>query len=888
MADQIPDTLTSLGTAVERLLLDRGPMTEKQLLVELGATGSNLGRDPKATLADVLESDGAPLLQQLVDDRWALLPALLLGRVFTHRVSAAEVEHDFLAVAPDLQPLSMVTEADPYRQLVDGAPLTELLPDFDVDLMAERGIPADIVPEVAMLLPRGRLAAMGVRPGGLIGMLVDPAGWDLTSVDDVGLAIPDGVGELLSAALAAGQPDQPAQLDSVVWTACAADPELFRAPMPPLGDLLDQLGLAWDGDFVAPEGFDFPAWRTASRIQSIRRLHDVDETEAMVVLAITSMYDRVAVLLAAAVEVLESGGEPESVLGLAEAGGPEVAGPDITDEDDLDGDDTERALVRDMLPFLAEPAVAEAVLAETIGAGREGAVALGVFAESLEPMAPRAARVALRWLRHKALERLGRVGEAEAELGAAQSLDPSWPPVLLDLARYASDRGDAERALDLLRRAGAPPEDFLVVVLEAFRPPDRSDLGRNQPCWCGSGRKYKQCHLRREQLPLDERAAWLYQKAGMYLADGPWREAVIEVAATRSLHQDSPAALYAATQDPVVTDAVLFEGGAFEAFLAERGFLLPEDERLLGEQWLLIDRSVFEVEAVRAGKGMTVRDLRTGDRHEVRERTGSRQLETGMFLCARIVPAGETTQIFGGVEVVALHQRDELIALLDDEPDPVEIVAFLSSRFAPPQMQNTEGDPLVICEAQLRVLDPDALTTALDRTFVREDSELPGLAWHEYVTTQGMQRVRASLRLDGDVLTVETNSEARMDRILTTLRGLHLGLRVTDDTRRPAADLMEAMSRATPAGSSGGPAPTPTIDLSSPEIVAVLDQATRQYERAWLDDQIPALAGRTPREAAADPTRRPDLIRLIDSFPADDGQAFTMSPGRLREALGLD
>ena len=38
--------------------------------------------------------------------------------------------------------------------------------------------------------------------------------------------------------------------------------------------------------------------------------------------------------------------------------------------------------------FLAEPAVVEAVLAETIGSGSEGAAALGLFAETLEPLVP--------------------------------------------------------------------------------------------------------------------------------------------------------------------------------------------------------------------------------------------------------------------------------------------------------------------------------------------------------------------------------------------------------------------------------------------------------------------------------------------------------------------
>ena len=66
-----------------------------------------------------------------------------------------------------------------------------------------------------------------------------------------------------------------------------------------------------------------------------------------------------------------------------------------------------------------------------------------------------------------------------------------------------------------------------------------------------------------------------------------------------------------------------------------------------------------------------------------------------------------------------------------------------------------------------------------------------------------------------------------------------------------------------------------------------MTEFTAKYEETWLDEPIPALAGHTPRECAGDPTRRPDLIRLLDSFPEDDGQPGTMSPARLRAALGL-
>ncbi len=138
-----------------------------------------------------------------------------------------------------------------------------------------------------------------------------------------------------------------------------------------------------------------------------------------------------------------------------------------------------------------------------------------------------------------------------------------------------------------------------------------------------------------------------------------------------------------ALDDPLVLDAVLFEGGAFQDFLEVRGSLLPDDERLLAEQWLLVDRSVFEVEQVHRGAGVTVRDLRTGDTHEVLERTASRLLSPGLLLCTRAVAAGDTMQFFGGLEPVALHERDQLIALLDTEPEPATLVARLSRRFAP-------------------------------------------------------------------------------------------------------------------------------------------------------------------------------------------------------------
>lgn len=105
-------------------------------------------------------------------------------------------------------------------------------------------------------------------------------------------------------------------------------------------------------------------------------------------------------------------------------------------------------------------------------------------------------------------------------------------PTLVDAAGFASDRGDAVTAYRWLRQASVvdPPVDeedewsrpdiatLLVEEVAGFalhRP--RLAAGRNDACPCGSGRKYKVCHLGREQHSLADRSAWLYDKARRFL-----------------------------------------------------------------------------------------------------------------------------------------------------------------------------------------------------------------------------------------------------------------------------------------------------------------------------------------------------------------------------------
>ena len=844
-----------------RILAEHGPLHEDDIARRLRDSGV---ADPDTVLDEVLDETECPA-RQLVDDRWVWLPTVLAGRVFTHRLGADEVAHDMLTVTPNLDPITALCEHEQYGRLADGSAARVVLAGFDEELLEQRGIPPEVVdPLGALLLAPGTLGALGVAEGDLVGVRLTAQGLVVERVTALARLAPRW---------APGWPRC-----STPTSRCTSTRRYGRrasrtrrcSPSRCRRCARSSTTTVWhvSGEWLAPGGFDFDRWRFERGCAALAERHDLDSDDAFALYTLVNVYDQMSLLL------IDAADADEPLEDALAAAGEGAEAPEVDRFVDLVGE---------LGAELADPLLAELLLAETVGTGRAGAAALGMFAEVLEPKVPRAARVAFRWLRAVALERIGDIDAAERELLAAESMDPDWPLPLFDLARIASDRGDVERGLALLRRAGAGPDHPLVELLERHRAEPRRDLGRNEPCWCGSGRKYKKCHLGREELPLAERVGWLYTKAGQHALLTGWNDLLAEAGYERCRYaDDDPDALTAALADPLVLDAVLFEGGAFAEFLQMRGSLLPDDERLLAEQWLLVDRSVFEVEQVHRGQGVTVRDVRTGDTHEVRERAASRQLKPGQLVCARVVPAGDTMQFFGGLEPVALHERDPLIDLLDTGPDAVTLVAQLSRRFAPPTLANTEGDPLAICEATVHVGDPAGIEAALDDTYDRVDGDEPP-RWFEHVTTQGMPRIRATLVLDGDTLRVETNSEKRMDRVLATLARLDPAMNVLDDSRRPLRDAREAAELAKQMPITGEDA----LDPDDPEVAAFLDEFVRDYETKWLDEPIPALDGHTPRQAADDPTRRGDLIKLLDTFPAGEAGRVGMDADRLRAALGL-
>ena len=62
----------------------------------------------------------------------------------------------------------------------------------------------------------------------------------------------------------------------------------------------------------------------------------------------------------------------------------------------------------------------------------------------------------------------------------------------------ASQAGAGQGAPGAAQRAAGQQQSLPPAKIETVRR-ERPKVGRNDPCWCGSGKKYKQCHMREDQ-----------------------------------------------------------------------------------------------------------------------------------------------------------------------------------------------------------------------------------------------------------------------------------------------------------------------------------------------------------------------------------------------------
>lgn len=880
---QLPLPEADFGEAIAEILREAGALTLDQLVDRAYADGWDLGDDPEDAVLDEFDDDRVPY-QPLTDGRWAHLPSLVDGRVFTHRLTADEIEHDVLEVEPDLTLTQLLVEFPGHDRLANGDDL-----GFAYSGISRRDsgreVPDSALAELgSLILPVGTLAGLGRRAGDLVGVRHGADGIEIVAIDDA-VIVHDAVS---SYALDVLDEDEPTESSDLLSLVLADVPDAFAAPTLPVSETLRDVGASHRDGLIARPGFDWEGWRPRLQAKQLAERYGLPDDEARAAATLLAYVRSTTFALDEVDQRLR-----DTELDLRQLEGHQV--DDLLDDMAAtlplplpDPEEVDRSLAH-----LVEPPVAYVVADESCASDpvRSG-TGLAVAAESLLALAARPSRGALHWLRARGLEWSGDLAAAEDHLRTADRLDPEFYPAALDLARLANDRGDVAAGLALLARVPEEVSPFLRSVLEEQRPQPTRMIPRNDPCWCGSGRKFKACHLRQPQAAtLLDRARWLYAKAIVYALESGWASLVQILSDIRTADIASEELAHEVANDGLVLDVALFEGGVFAEYLATRGHLLPADELLLAQQWLLTERSAYEAIEVEPGVSVTFRDLRTGDVVTAADSVASQTLKPGHLVCCHLLPQPDGDHAIHSIDPIGLHERSVLLELLDeDEVDPELLVAFLSRHLAPPALINSDGHPLILCDVQLASTDPAALSAALDARFGPADVADDESSWADRLEVEGTETIRATLTLADDHLTLSTNSTERRDLVLAALQELQPDLRVVSQSESdPRQRMREMETPADPADPSGGPRAVGAFGqplTDSPEVRAAVADHVRGYETRWLDLEIPALDGLTPREAAGDPTRRDDLIRLLATFPAATDPT-QMDPERLRTMLGL-
>lgn len=555
--------------------------------------------------------------------------------------------------------------------------------------------------------------------------------------------------------------------------------------------------------------------------------------------------------------------------------------------------------------------------------------------------------------------------------------DPLAVEAYASLAQIAEKKGNLAHANDYYERAAAminrghyykvtmDLDDFKEAVLDNFLdvsrrlgrkagmphdvypepPAPKKKIGRNAPCPCGSGKKYKKCCLLKEQQKLPEKPpADAFDKRLMdrifkYSETIPKKEFLNAVALYWRTEPKEPVILPEEAQDDggafmawYIHDYSLSTGKTIlEQFYESHANRLKDDEKAFLQSDMKTCPGLYEVIEVREGEDLTLSDIFHDDILSVKEVKGSYQVVKWDILMVRIIDIKGTRRFAGNAQIIPRQIVQELKAFMLKEFDAFkrEVMqddwqAFMKGRSylinhymrdasrEEPVFFTPEGHSVIFGKARFDALAFEKILDILDleSDFVVDEvipSEKAKLSWlkrgkskewdvveHGEGTVLDSKLMHESGKMSWDImgsitisgkrLFLETHSRERLERGKNRLDEL------LKDHIRHVADSFESVKAATNrAGGREAMVKAEAIPENDRFTVSFL---TEKY-REWLDDRIPALDGMTPREAVRTAKRRERVLEFIKDMEnreekrKKEGGSY-VDLRFLREDLGLE
>ena len=362
-----------------------------------------------------------------------------------------------------------------------------------------------------------------------------------------------------------------------------------------------------------------------------------------------------------------------------------------------------------------------------------------------------------------------------------------------------------------------------------------------------------------------------------------------------------------------ITDEKYYDIPIGKTLLDKKTNKLSPSQREYVEKCLQSPFSFYEVLECRKGDGFQLRDLFTFEEYRVVEKSGSESVEKGYMLFGKLLTVEDVTTLeacspFAIPPSMKLHVVDmrnhikksyshitnsvlkrydrELLDLYHSYCE-----AILNPK--PPRICNTDGDDMVPQKLIYQVASPseafeklhhlDIISTReeLLQDAVFDDSNRLTEAKFSWFKKGNKQHpswdntVLGHIELEGSKMTVSVNSHERAKKIKTLIKkSLGRSAIYKNSVIEDMASMFEKK-----AGQSQPLLEGPDDLMNNLEIKAKIAEMTKAHWTDWVDKEIPALGGVTPRQAAKTEDGRELLTGLLQEFERN---------ARTRPQPGLD
>ena len=324
-------------------------------------------------------------------------------------------------------------------------------------------------------------------------------------------------------------------------------------------------------------------------------------------------------------------------------------------------------------------------------------------------------------------------------------------------------------------------------------------------------------------------------------------------------------------------------------------------------------RAVYQVSRLDPGRGVELENVLEGGRIFIHDRAVSLSAEKWGLIFCRVYPAGPYHFVAGGAHAFPPREKEFVKRYLAYELEKYQrrhpytgwweflrakpeifgrLTVELHQRIRRlPQVVNTDGEPVALCQVHFEVSDPTAFLAGLRAHPELEELTEPGQEEVEFTwaSRRGAESIHLGrIVLTGDKLLFECNSRERAQRgrsLLEQVGRLELRGEEIKDSQQILEEARRGREEGLAEEADEQPAPPP-------EAQAYLKEFLRRHYEKWVNEPLPALYGKTPREVAKDPRGRQQLIDLLrhmeymDRRGSDQGDV-SYDWNKVRRRLGL-